>query len=183
MTATATFTDPKTWAFQEGVESSELNIHLRDNLNSMGPHLIVRKTADQTVTSSTTLVDCTSMLLTVAANEIWRVSFNIIYSADGSPNIKFAFTFPASGRIIVGGIGQNTAGATQWRLFEGTTTPTNTADFVGTGSSVQKWLALEGVFINAGTAGNLQLQFAQNTSNVNNTTVNANSTVWAVKLA
>ena len=39
----------RTWTDGELVTAAIMNPHVRDNLDSMGPHSIVRKTADQSV--------------------------------------------------------------------------------------------------------------------------------------
>ena len=46
--ATLAYTTPRTWADGELVTASLMNTHVSDNFTSMGPHLIARKTADQT---------------------------------------------------------------------------------------------------------------------------------------
>jgi hypothetical protein len=184
MTATATFTDPKTWAFQEGVESAELNSNLRDNINSMGPHLIVRKPSDESLTSNTTLQDDNHLILPVAANEVWQVSYGIIYAgATGTGDIKVAFTFPASGDIQFSGLGPDNGGSVRYRRWSGTTSPTANFDFLGFGASIYAYVGIQGVFTNSSTAGSLTLQWAQNAISATATIVRANSTLWAVKLA
>lgn len=179
------WTNPKTWAFQEGLTSANFNLHIRDNLLALGPHLVVRKTLDESVTSSTLLQNDDVLLMAVAANEIWHVQLCLSFSAvQATGDLKVAFTFPAGGEIGMTGPGADNTGTFNMSRFEGTTTPTTARSFSGPASSTARaFQVIEGIFINAGTAGNFQLQWAQAASNVTATIVRANSTLWAVKLA
>jgi hypothetical protein len=185
MPATATFTEPKTWAFQEGVESAELNV-IRDILRSMGPHLIGRKTSDQSVTSSTVLVDCTGLDLTVAANEIWQIEYRLrmVAGISGAGGYKLAWTFPASAELEMQGVSLNSAAAVRLDYAYGTTSIAQglSMDVAVPSASVNS-LFYHGFYVGAGTAGTVKLQFAQYNSNATSTTIKAHSTCWAVQLA
>jgi hypothetical protein len=157
--------------------------HIRDNFLAVGPHLIARKASDQSVTSSIALVDCTTMTLAVAANEVWQFVFNVIYTGATTGDIRLAFTFPASGRIDANAVWAGAGGTVQMNEWSGTTTPTTAVQLNAPGTTTHYFLPITGLFTNAGTAGNLQLQFAQGTSDATATTVFTHSTVWAVKLA
>jgi hypothetical protein len=158
---------------------------VKANFDAMGPHLINRKTADQSVTSSTTLVDATTMTLPVGASEVWQFEFDVIYSAGNTGDIKFAFTFPAAGRIDATVVWVDDGGSTVLpRNWSGTTTPTSSVNLSGFGGAgTRPFLPIQGIFTNSVTAGNLQLQFAQVVSDATSAVVYANSTVWGVKLA
>jgi hypothetical protein len=175
------YTNPRTWTDGELVDDTIMNAHVRDNLLAMGPHLIVRKPSDESIPSSTVLQDDDHLVLPVAANEIWLVRYNLKVTIPVTPQMKMAFTFPASGDINLSGTEFNAAGTLTKITFQGTTTPTATQDFLGSASN--RHIVLDGVFVNAGNAGNLVLQWAQNVSNASATIMKANSTLWAVKLA
>jgi len=178
------FTVPRTWTDGELVTKAIMDVHVRDNFLAMGPHLVNRKTADQSVTSSTALVNATSMTLPVGANEVWLFAFNIVYSGANTGDLKLAFTFPAAGRIDATAHWGNSAGTSALAEFSGTTTPTTSQIFTGSGGSTVHYLfPLPGIFTNSSTAGDLQLQFAQGTSDATATTMYTNSTVYGVKLA
>jgi hypothetical protein len=175
--------DPKTWAFQEGVESSELNTEMRDRFLAMGPHLIARKTADQSVTSSTVLVDCTTLGLPVAANEVWQCDWSVVYQAGTTGDLKLGFTFPTAGEVIFDAQAWPDSGGTlNLSTFYATTSPTTARTFFGDGAN-RHTLGIRGIYVNGANAGTVQLQFAQNTSDGSATTTKANSTLWAVRLA
>ena len=53
---------------------------------------------------------------------------------------------------------------------------------MGAGAGVGVMIVINAVVINGATAGNVQLQWAQNTAEVSNTKVLANSCICAVKL-
>lgn len=179
------WTAPRTWTDGELVTKAIMDPHVRDNFLAMGPHLIVRKTSDQSVTSSTVLVNDSALLMAIAANEIWLTRWCLSFSAvQGSGDLKVAFTFPAGGEVGMTAPGADQTSAFTQGRFEGTTTPTTARAMAGPiSSTARSFQVIEGVYINAGTAGNLQLQWAQNASNATATIMRANSTLWAVKLA
>jgi hypothetical protein len=174
MTATVTFTDPKTWAFQEGVESSELNVQIRDEINSMGPHLLARKTSDQS--NSTTTYAADSMLFTpsIPANEVWLLEWKMIVVTT-TPDPKFRLTFP-SGQIsakVNGIVGSRDIGGTASPTTGGTPTwNNNAAGHPG---------VIDAIFSNGATPGAVGLDWAANGAGT--ITVKTNSTLWGVKLA
>jgi hypothetical protein len=178
------FTVPRDWVGGELVTEAIMDTHVRDNFLAMGPHLIVRKTADESLTSNTTLQNDDVLLLPLLANEIWQFVFGLSMSAgSGTGDIKVAFTFPAGGEISASAPGPNENNVFQAGRFEGTTTPTASVNFGFSASATSRsYQEIRGVFINAGTAGNLQLQWAQRASSATATIMRANSTLWAVKL-
>src|SRR5262245_12791739 len=93
------FTNYKTWSVGETLTAANFNQQIRDNGNSMGPHLIARKTSDETVNNSTTLQNDDNLLLAVTANEIWQFKLCILYNSSTAADFKMAFTFP-SGSIV-----------------------------------------------------------------------------------
>src|SRR6266498_3250468 len=124
MTATATFTDPKTWAFHEGVESAELNTGLRDEINSMGPHLIARKSPDE-ADATGVLQNDDNLLLVLAANEIWQFRFTLFVVTTTAIDFQCRLTFP-SGSISCLVIAANT-GTALISDISTTTSPSATA--------------------------------------------------------
>lgn len=178
------FTAPVTRATDFLVTAAVWNAEHVDNFNTAVMHLANRKASDQSVTSSTTLVDATTMTLPVAASGIYKFEFQVIYSAGSTEDIQFAFTFPAAGRIDASVVWVDDGGTSVFpRIWSGTTTPTTSVALAGGFSGARLSLPIQGIFTNSSTAGNLQLQFAQVVSGATSSIVYANSTVWAVKLA
>lgn len=168
---------PKTWGFQESVESSEMNAELRDAL-LLVPHSIP-KTADETVTSSVTLQDDNHLTFAIAANEIWSVRFVMWFSnAADAGHFKIAFNGPAGVTYHIAADGMDTASVrtlTQHRVVA------NTSSYFATSTGVVA--TAEGVVVNGGTAGNFTLQWAQNTSNATGTILKRGSYLWRQKQA
>jgi hypothetical protein len=151
------------------------------NMNLLGPHLIARKTSDEPLASNTTLQDDDTLQLPVSANDVWLLKYNLKMTIPVTPSAKMAFTFPAGGDVNICGTEYNAAGTLVKISFQGTTTPTAPQDFLG--STANRHIVLEGLFVNAGTGGTLVLQWAQNTSNASSVIMKAQSTLWGVKLA
>lgn len=140
----------------------------------------VRKSSDQTVTSSTTLVNDSQLKFAVAANETYIFqAWLYTYAADGTPDIKVTFTGP-SGSTVLWSSSQvifNAAAAT-------TLTSVNTG---GTSADLfvdanNRAIQLYGTILNGATAGDVQLQWAQNTSSANGTSVKAGSSIFGIKV-
>ena len=177
------YTTPDTAVTGVVAPAAMWNTGVRDNLETAVMTLRARKISDQSVTSSTVLVDCTAMALPVAANGIYEFRFIVIYEALTAGDIKIGFTFPTSGDLRLSIVAATAADTFGFPVFSSTTSPTIAATFSGQNAGAYLVLPFEGVFVNGANAGNLQLQFAQGTSNATATTVKAHSTVWAAKLA
>lgn len=140
----------------------------------------VRKSADQSVTSSTTLVNDTHLKFAVAANETYIFQLWLYtYAADGTPDIKLTCAGPAGSTVLWSSsqVIFNAAAAT-------TLTSVNTSGvsadlFVDANNRA---IQLYGTIANGGTAGDLQFQWAQNTSSANSTTIKAGSSIFGIKV-
>ena len=164
----------KTWAFQEGVESSELN-QLRDNFRLVGPHLIARKTSDESESSGTLQNDDVLFTPSIPANEIWLLTWKLICVSVSSGAFQMAATFPS-------GTFSGTVCALQNNLMmSGTSSPTATANGDINVSAAGQIIEVKAVLVNGGTPGAVTLQWCRLTSG--SFTVKANSTLWGVKLA
>lgn len=133
-----------------------------------GEDKFVLKTADEDVTSSTTLQDDDELVLALTANTTYKLEGKLLHkSGSTTPDIKVAFTFPAGCTVEIFGIGApagGTANRTSRYTISGTSR--NWASSTGTGA-----VFLSGTIVVGGTAGSLQLQWAQNTSDANFTRV------------
>jgi len=172
------WTTPKTWSAGETLTAANFNTHIRDNLNAIGARFHVRKTTDTAITSDATLNDDPHLLFAVAASEVWAFNALIKFNdaSAGAADIQMTFTVPA--------------GATGfWACLSGDTAyvqPVSTA-FAGVitraGNTAESVLLLQGLVVNAGTAGNLTFQWAQQASNAAALTVRTNSYLIGEKLA
>lgn len=135
--------------------------------------------------SNTTLQNVTALVVALPTAGTFRWYTTIFYDASQVADIKFAFTWPAGANGAWGSVGGLAVGATGTTgdgqfgsiTASGTSLPFGGAN-VGTGLAVR----LEGDITMGGTAGNLQLQAAQNTSEATNVTVRERSqlVVWRI---
>ncbi len=129
------------------------------------------KTADQTVTSSTVLVDDDELLFTPAINKEYGFVLFLLYDADTTPDMKSAFTLPSGASGLKGT--NNDTGANN---TEDVTTATVSSGFTGQ----IRTSVTTGQFTMGGTAGNIILQWAQNTSDAAGTIMKTGSyfVIW-----
>jgi hypothetical protein len=165
----------------ELINATIWNADLVANMNNSIMHLINRKASDQNI-PNTTQTDVTSLVFPVLANEVWRFTMNVIYSAQTAADIKFRFTFPSGGRVNAGIVGFDPALASIYRQFDDTTSPGVEQSFGGS-TGVRLTVTIDGVFATAGTGGNVQLQAAQNASDGTPDVIYTNSTTWGAKIA
>lgn len=140
--------------------------------------LWARKTADESVTSSTTLQNDDTLVLQGVADAVYEIEGALFYVGNTTGDIKVAFTFP-SGNLYWFGKGGSEAdggfggvGASRHSASYNDASGTSTAF---TGSTTNLALLLKGVWVVGVSGGALQLQWAQNTSNATATTVKAGS--------
>lgn len=153
----------------------------------------VRKTADEPLTSNTTMQNDDHLVVSVAANGIYTFELMLMAqtaNSDLSGDIKVAFTFPTGGTLHFTGTGPNNAdlSSTNSSNSNGEWVARNNAvsgtTFIPYGmSGVPIGILLKGILINGSTAGSLQLQWAQNASNANALTVLTGSWMQAERVA
>jgi hypothetical protein len=139
--------------------------------------LIADKGADQGVTSSTTLANDSALFVPLAANAKYKVQLEVLYKGGttGSSDLKLGFSVP-SGATIAGRaitvsnpLGVATGYITQSSVLFSATN--------GTGNPLD--CACTFTLTTSGTSGNLQIQWAQNTSSGTATTVMSGSSLTA----
>jgi len=126
------------------------------------------KATDQTLTSSsTTLQNDADLAVAVAANKVYRLQCVIRFQSPSTADIKFGWTYPAGLTIkyveLINALG---AGAGVTSIFAIDETSAIAAEGVTPGS-----VFFTGVVFVGGTAGTLQLQAAQNSSDAGTTKV------------
>ena len=138
-------------------------------LGGGGMSLIVKE-ADETVNNSTTLQNDNELLFAVAANEVVQFEGVLMVSTDPAADFKLTFTGPA------GAVGSFAA------IYGDTLTGNADASSAALGSAAALVSGNDGSVVrfwggihNGGTAGNLTLQWAQNTANVSDSKVLAGS--------
>lgn len=152
------------------VTASQLN-------NALG--INAYKGSDQSVTSSTTLVNDTALILALSANTTYEVTALIFYTAGTTGDLKGNFTSPAGATSPgVRYIGQTTSLAVQ----QGVQSLGSAFAFGGNGGTVEE-VDLAFTIAIGSTAGNLTFQFAQNATDATATTVKAGSVLRAVQVS
>lgn len=136
-------------------------------LASGGP-LTAKKTSDETVSSSTTLQNDDELFIALEANKTYAFEFFLLVLTNAAPDFKWAITGPsgATGRVL----GDAVTGDT---LFQTQALGTSVAATLFASST--GGLVLHGTITTSATPGNLQLQWAQNTSSAISTTVESGS--------
>ena len=143
---------------------------LPDATGTLHISTLVRKTADEVVNASSTLQNDDVLLYALAANEVVTFVAALHVTSGTTPDIKFAFTVPAAATLRWGLSGPDMSAS---QSSNGTSGSAIAAPCAGVSLPNIMWIA--GVVVNGANAGNLQLQWAQNTSDASDTTVLANS--------
>jgi hypothetical protein len=151
----------------------------------MTPRVLVRrKTADQSVTSQTTLQNDTDFVFPIAANEEWIADYSIDAGASIlTTGLKLGITIPAGATINATADGISSAGAI---TISGRTAASGLVmDF-----TIAFWTAggngtfrMNAWILNGATAGSITAQFAQSTSVATATTLRKGSHMTAVRIA
>ena len=181
------WTTPRTWTDGELVTAAIMNPHIRDNMN-VTMRLLARKTADETVNNSSVLQNDDHLVFAVGASDVYLVNaYLLVDGGNTTADIKFGWTVPASGTLQWGATSSLSGSTTAWETQPAANTPhvllsaASTATY-GTDASAPGVL-LTGIYAGGGTAGNVQLQWAQGTATVVNTILKINSCLVGMKLA
>jgi len=147
--------------------------------------VIVRKTADESVSSSTTQQNDDHLSFSIGANEVWVFEMFLSVSGGGG-GFSLSIGVPSGATIRYGTIGAGNSSTTDPSNAEAmnvrVVTDGTTGYFYeafGNPSAV----FIRGTVVNGGTGGTVQLKWAQEASNASATTVHANSHLIAYKVA
>jgi len=173
------WTTPRTFVDGELENAAIFNTHLRDNLNALPAHTLARKTADESVTSSTTLQDDDHLFFTMGTNQIWMLELVLWLVDGGTGKYKFFATGPASSTWGFQAVQFSVAGTLTSRVFDSVNGQTDTQCTPSAGQ-VQSW---HGYATTGATAGNLQFQWAQSTSSGSATVIKRGSYLAGYQVA
>ena len=147
-----------------------------------------RKTADESVTSSTTLQDDNHLVVAVVASAVYVLEMWVAYiSASETPDLKFAFTLPASATASFSALGLftsvtgSTAGSIEAGAQLAQTTPTASINVGAVNGNLG--MVVRGLVITGASAGNVTFQWAQAVSNGTATTVKQDSWLMLRRVA
>jgi hypothetical protein len=145
------------WAVGQVLDASDVNTWFVPTVAVKG--------SNQSVTSSTALVNDTALAVAVAASAIYEISAFVLYDGDSSGDLKLGWTAP-SGAVFNWMSGGLPLGATT-----ASDNSSHTGQSVGSaaqigciGAGSPLVAPVTGILTTAGTAGNLQMQFAQMSS-------------------
>lgn len=145
----------------------------------IAPQAVI-KGADQSLASSTTMQNDNALFAAVIANATYLFLCYLDYEGgtQGSSDLKWQWNVPAGGTLRYAEIGNNLSGVVQSPSLAGSTVWS--AGTSGAGSL--RGVLMAGSLIMSSTAGNIQLQWAQNTSNATPTIVHAQSflALWRI---
>ena len=137
---------------------------------------IAYKTADETIASSTTLQNDDELFVTVAANAAYRLQHDFVFNSGTTPDIKFTYSLPSGGAGKVIGWAHNTSNVIF--TFNGLATATYSLS----GIAAVAFVRVSG-YITTSSAGTVQVQWAQNTSDPGSTTVLAGSSLQLTRVS
>ncbi len=130
---------------------------------------VVIKTADETMTNDSTFQDDNHLFFTVLANQSWAFELFILYFAHATPDMKLQITGPSGATASWKDVG----------TLDDEVSITLSDSFLLSGNSALRIVCYRGIFQTSSTAGTFQIQWAQNTSNANATTMKAGSYIIA----
>lgn len=137
--------------------------------------IFLKKTADETVTSSGTIQDDDHLNFAVAANRTYEISGAI--QADNASNnidIKLAFQLPTSASMKVYALGVQNAGGNAVQ-GSGLMTASNTSKTFLINGGVSTLIQFRGILVIGANSGNVKFRWAQGTSNATGTIVRSGS--------
>jgi hypothetical protein len=156
---------PPVWVTGQVLSASDIN-------NWFVP-LVATKTADQSVTSSTTLVNDSELSLTPGTSATYFFNVYINFEgANGAGFLKFGWGVPTGALLRYQAVFQGTGGSA---VVQNTNTATDTPAANTQGAGVLCGLSMHGTLIMGSTSGVVQFKWAQNASSATATTVHAQS--------
>lgn len=160
------------------------------SVTGIGQVQYIAKTADETINASTTLQNDDHLVLPVVANAVYTFALDLYMteSTDFVGDFKMSFTCPASATFDMHGEGAHVTDLTtgtssngEWIGKLATASAAATLGFgVGTGLT---GVRVYGRLVMSSTAGNFQLQWAQNASDASGTTLKAGSYMTLTRVA
>lgn len=154
----------------------------------VGSTSVVVKSADETVTSSTTLQNDDHLVASLASNAVYALRMLLICSsgASATPGIKYGFTMPSGATMSLSEIA-NYGNFTSY-VFEAayTNESSPTTDFVSqvkSSGNGKTGVLVTGIVRTSSTAGSLQLRWAQNSSSGTGTVVHKDSHIALTRVS
>lgn len=154
----------------EAANVDDLTAHLYGIDQGIGKVLTAYKTADESINTDIIMSDDADLVIAVEANSHYTFRFVLLLNAHPTPDMDIKFEIPASAELF-------------WKSSTASNAPdteATTVNIKGTGSNNINQFG--GIFFTAGTAGDLQLTWAQAISDANNITLMEGSFLELIKL-
>lgn len=148
------------------------------DLASTATEGVVRKASNETISASTTFQNDDELVIALDANSNYIIDGMVSYSSPTAADIKFQFTAPSGAtgrRHITYPNPTATSCLSTAQSTYGASLTTDATQIGAIGAGVQCEALFNVHLATAGTAGNLVLQWAQDTSDAGNTVVHAGS--------
>ena len=115
------------------------------------------KTADESVTSSTTYQNDDALFVAIDGSKNYRFDVDLFFDGANGTNIGFKWTVPSGTTMIYQVVGNNTSDAVSvGHVFDQTGNP----QFATTGAGTKQGAKFSGTVFGGGVDGTLQLQWA-----------------------
>lgn len=144
-----------------------------DDVNTWFVPAAAYKTADQSLTSSTTLANDNEVLVPLAANAVYKFDAWLDFIATAGADIKWTWTVPA-GAGLVYNAEHNEGGGTAYTNSQLVYADTDVPMAAG-GSPAVNAVPMKGLMTTSTSSGNIRLKWAQNSSNAGATHVRPGS--------
>lgn len=146
-------------------------------IQAVAPLEIIKPT-DQPLTSSTAMQNDTALFLPVVAGATYDFCCYLDFEGGtaGASDLKWTWALP-SGATMRYASGHVNTGSFVFTSYTGASTVVASS----AGAGVIQAVTMEGTLVTAGTAGNIQLQWAQNTSSATATIVHAQSKLRLIR--
>lgn len=151
-------------------------------VSGIGQLQFVRKTADETVTSSNAYQNDDHLVLPVVANAIYRVEGYIVYQTVSAAGINMRMTGPAGTGLWTFSAVSVSSGTTDTGSVRTATGANGTGSAYLGGAGANMTAILRGTFLPT-ASGNLQFEWSQNAANATGTIVRANSWLELYRVA
>lgn len=137
--------------------------------------LFARKTADQTVNNSTTLVDDTHLTVPVVASAVYDVDGMLLVTGNAAADVKLQFVAPAGAVFSWVSLAQGNSASSQFGSPDFIARLQGASAVAGTVGATKLVVPFRGLLVMSTTAGAFKLQWAQQVADVSDTIVYTHS--------
>jgi hypothetical protein len=134
-------------------------------VNELRPTFLRKATPQNLTSNSAVLQNDADLVAAVAASTTYEFEAFLFYQSSVTADFKTAWTWPAGSVLYYAASGLDTSLALQ-QVTSLADVSGSTRSWGGAGVSAARWVSFNGHLITGGSAGNFQLQYAQNTATI-----------------